>query len=493
MSTGIWGSRLARYAMAVLAAATFGAIWLTLVTSDAEAKATKPPKPVISELTVSPSTVPSAGTTTVTATVSGAELCTLASNKPVTALPVTSSCSGGSFSQAVNMPNEHSEKKAKNFKLKLTAAGKGGKVNALVEVTVSTRRYSDTPTAVEGISNATQLGVGAQQACALLSGGSVSCWGRGAEGQLLNGSSTYGNDSPVETLVTGATQVASGGYHSCVTLSSGHVECAGYDHNGQLGDGNAEVGAEPVEVAGLTGAVQVAAGYEQTCALLGNGHVECWGLGQSGELGNGHYLTSRTPVEVQGISDATQITLGADGLHACALLATAHVKCWGSGGSGQLGNGSAANSDVPVDVLGVSEATQVSAGTAHTCAVLSGGHVECWGDNSYGQLGDGSTTGSAVPVEVTGITDATGVAASTVHACALLATGHVKCWGSGGGDGRLGNGTVTDSYTPVEVLGVDEAVALGAGGSQSCALLVSASVACWGDNAEGQLGNGTLI
>lgn len=498
MSTGIWGSRLARYAIAVLAATTFAAVWLVFATSGAEAKGPKPPKPAISELTASPSTVPGGGATTVTAAVSGAETCTLASttSRPVEGLPLTASCSSGSFSQVLNMPDERREKKPVKFKLKLIAVGKGGKggkARALVVVMVSPRRYSDTPTAVESISDATQIGVGGSHVCAVLSGGGVSCWGRNVEGQLFNETPRYDNDKPLESPVTGATQVAGGGDHSCATLSSGHVECSGSDQYGQLGDGKAGAGSgKPVEAVGLTEAVEVAAGLAQTCALLADGHVECWGLGLSGELGNGHNANAYVPVEVQGISDATQITAGPDGAHACALLATGHVECWGSNEYGQLGNGSTTNSDVPVEVLGVSAATHVSASYGDTCALLSNGHIDCWGNNQSGQLGDGSTTSSHVPLEVVGITDATSVAAGGAHSCAGFATGHVECWG-GNGYGELGNGTVTDSPTPVEVLGLDEVTSLSAGGVQSCALLASGSIECWGDNGEGELGNGTFI
>jgi alpha-tubulin suppressor-like RCC1 family protein len=495
MSAEIRGSRLARYAPAVLAATTFVAIWLVFATSGAEAKGSKlpkPPKPVISGLTVSPSTVPSEGATTVTATVSGAETCTLSANRTVTSLPVTFPCEGESLNQAVSLPSEHFEKKSKVFKLKLTAVGKGGKVHALVEVTDSTRRYSDTATAVEGISGVTQLGVGAQQACAVLSAGNVSCWGNDREGQLLNGMSSKEFDKPVETLVSGATQVVGGGFFSCAMLSSGRVECSGNDNDGQLGDGNTGGGPnKPVEVLGLTEAVQVAAGLYQACALLADGHVECWGRGESGELGNGHKVNSSTPVEVQGISDATQITAGPSGGDPCALLATGHVECWGRGEHGELGDGSTADSDLPVEVVGVSEATHVSSGDSDACVLLSNGHIDCWGSDSSG-LGDGSTTSSDVPVEVAGITNAMGVAIGTTQSCAALSTGHVECWG-GNGYGQLGNGTVIPSATPVEVLGVDEVASLSAGGVESCALLVSASVQCWGSNEEGQLGNGTFI
>jgi hypothetical protein len=85
------------------------------------------------------------------------------------------------------------------------------------------------------------------------------------------------------------------------------------------------------------------------------------------------------------------------------------------------------------------------------------------------------------------------ISAGNSHSCALLANGSAKCWGDNAW-GQLGNGTTTDASTSVVVSGFStrtRAVAISAGGGHSCALLANRTVNCWGENEFGQLGNGT--
>ena len=166
-------------------------------------------------------------------------------------------------------------------------------------------------------------------------------------------------------------------------------------------------------------------------------------------------------------------------------------RCWGRNNLGQLGNGTNTESDTPVEVEGIANATQVTAGYEHTCALLSTGQIKCWGWNAGGELGAGfASVDSDTRVEVQGITDATRVVAGIQDTCAVLSTGSVECWGENA-YGELGNGSTADlSDTPVEVQGIANATDVAIGLRHMCAVLSSGAAKCWGDDKEGELGDG---
>ena len=321
---------------------------------------------------------------------------------------------------------------------------------------------------------------------------------------VVTASNSYGSASAISSqtvAVAAIPAVSAGGNHTCALLSGGTVWCWGQGDSGELGNGSEFSRLTPVQVGGITNATQISAGWWHTCAVLSTGTVKCWGNNYDGQLGDGTTANSSIPVPINGISTATQISAG--GYHTCALLSGGTVKCWGANDSDQLGDGTTTDSSIPVSVNGISTATQISAGDADTCALLSGGTVECWGSNQYGQLGNGGPTGdgsySSTPVQVSDISNATQISAGGMdqpsHTCALLFGGTVKCWGYNY-FGQLGNGTLTNSppwgiTTPVSVSGITTVTQVSTGYEHTCALLSGATVECWGNGGDGQLGTGT--
>ena len=187
--------------------------------------------------------------------------------------------------------------------------------------------------------------------------------------------------------------------------------------------------------------------------------------------------------------------------HSCGIIHDNSLVCWGSDYYGQLGDGGT-NTDrpyvatyLPVDLGTDRTALAVAAGHSHTCAILDDGSLKCWGDNSHGQLGDGSTTDRTSPVQVdlgSGNT-AVAISAGHSHTCAILQDGTLKCWGQDN-NGQVGDGgTNSDQSSPVTInLGSSRtADSVSAGIYHTCAVLDDGSIKCWGLNNEGQLGDGS--
>jgi len=396
------------------------------------------------------------------------------------------------------------------------------------------------------------IAMGVNGACARANDNRVKCWGRNVDGVLGTGDMNARGDNPQEmgvylpvlNLGTGrfAVQMSKGVLHACALLDNGSLKCWGSNWGGQLGlENTISRGDQPNEMGdnlptvnlgtGKT-AVQVGAAPNGmlSCALLNDGNAKCWGHNGTGQLGQGDIIQrganpgdmgdNLLPIRLGTGRTVTAIAVG--DAAACAILDNGSLKCWGGGSWGRLGYGDTFNRGEYVAQMG-DNLPAVNLGTGytvlavgqsgnHNCAILNGGIVKCWGYNGFGNLGlgdnidRGDNVGEmgdnlpAVPLG-TGKT-AVAIAVGGAHTCALLNDGSVKCWGYNS-YGQLGLGDTVDrgdnpgemgDNLPAVNLGTGKtAVAIGVGGSTSCALLNDGKLKCWGNNDFGALGQGDTV
>ena len=335
--------------------------------------------------------------------------------------------------------------------------------------------------------------------CALTDAGGVKCWGRNFDGQLGNGS---WDDASVPVDVAGLTgdvgAIATGYYHSCALTLAGIVKCWGRNASGALGDGTTSSRNTAVDVGGLvSGVVAITAGNNHTCVLTSAGGVQCWGDNAAGQLGDGTQTTSRTPVDVVGLTSGVAL-ISAGYNHTCAVTVSGGAKCWGLNTDGQLGNNTKTSSSVPVDVATLaSGVASITAGSFHTCVKTLSGGAKCWGSNYSGQLGinvDDRLSWS-FPIDVVGLTSGVAaIEAGGLHTCALTTGSGVKCWGNNA-QGQIGQGVLTRPIIfPLDVSGLTSGVMkIEAGGYHNCAITMFNVAKCWGGNMYGGLGNGSVI
>ena len=349
--------------------------------------------------------------------------------------------------------------------------------------------------------------------------------------------------------------------HACALLNDGTVRCWGDNTNGYLGLGSKtnhrgdaadEMGdALPALSLGTNlRATQIAQGENHTCAIF-NWRVKCWGDNSYGQLGGDP--DKRPGDEPDEMGDAlVAVNLGTDNMavaitaganHTCVILEegidrNGSVKCWGYNNNGQLGLGDRDNRgddagemgdnlltvDLGTDPQGgYLGATAIAAGKFHTCALLSSGEptynarLKCWGYNKQGQLGQGDslsrgtaadTMVSSLPLIDLGTVDTTGdpifataISAAGYNTCALLDDQTVKCWGDNY-QGQLGQGdTERRGDNPSEMgddlpeINLGSAFSVGtsqisSGDNYVCAISNNNEAKCWGNNNNGQLGLG---
>ncbi len=247
------------------------------------------------------------------------------------------------------------------------------------------------------------------------------------------------------------------------------------------------------------------AGEYNGCYIGNDNRVYCWGSGAYGALAQGGSTTaSKVPIAIGGgINDWISISTG--WRHACGIRANGHLYCWGRNWDGQLGIGTttgviggpaSVGVHSPTETSGASCSwSQVSASSSVTCGIQTDGRLYCWGRDSDSNM-------IVEPTEVSGgHTDWIYVDSRSAGGCGIRGiggAGSAYCWGNNP-EGELGDGTNTNSTTPVLVKDTtgsssyNDWTMIGTEGLEAavCGIRSNGTAYCWGGNQRGQLGYGT--
>jgi alpha-tubulin suppressor-like RCC1 family protein len=361
----------------------------------------------------------------------------------------------------------------------------------------------NTPIDVVGLTGATEVRVGMAHTCAIAT--TLKCWGSNGQGQLGTGNTTPSLTPVAASVFPNSVSEVAVNRNSTCGVFSGAVRCVGYNLDGQLGNNSTTSSTTDVATSFLTAASATTRleGIENSfCAIptagANDGHVMCWGDNGYSLLGQGAGQTEAVldnldePTTVSTIT-ANAVSVGMNRTHACAVVSAA-LKCWGQNFAGSV-TGATTNGEFPAVQTPVASgvaanAYAVAANYGSTCAIFLSplGQVKCFGQGVNGSLGNGSQSNSATPVNVTGVVGASAIAGSDNTYCAIVPNA-VKCWGYGA-SGELGNGTNANASTAVTVAGLTNATSISGQDASFCARRSTGVVSCWGNGEAGQLGNG---
>jgi cysteine-rich repeat protein len=411
-----------------------------------------------------------------------------------------------------------------------------------------------TAVALPGGLSALDLGLGQDHSCAVLSDGTVACWGDDDNGQLGDGTSGLG--SGAAALVPGLAaivDVEAGEDTNCAIDDLGQLFCWGDGIDGQLGVGSTLDSANPQPVVLPAVVEDVTLGDQFACVLLVNDEVWCWGEGSDFQVGSGNFMPVLSPIQVPNIPAVDLVDIESGGRGSCVTSVAGERWCWGYSGNGNLGfaplrqlepvapsfsgplqelvldapqeegvlcgvlldgsvectgDGTLVNNTtsgprgyfdpithhlvVPTPLPALADVQDMDMGFGFACAATST-DVQCWGDNSNRQLGQGGIVTADIysPVPVMGLGAVDELETGSLHACVRVG-GTVQCWGNNF-DFQTGDSSgTTDVSLPFTVPNLADAVDIALGQSHSCALRATGVVSCWGDDLNGQMGDNDM-
>ena len=314
-------------------------------------------------------------------------------------------------------------------------------------------------------------------------------WGSNSSGQVGNGSKTYA-DTPVpvkgleDEIISDVRLYEK---NSMAITADGKLYIWGDNSYGKLGNGTKDgISTVAKQVSGLPNVVDARMGGFQNsvvAAIARNRTLYMWGNNASAQLGDGTQTSSYVPIQpkFERPVQIKQVAMGRQ--HTIALSEDGDVYTWGWNNSGQLGNGTTTSSNTPVQIQ-IGEGVQVSrvyADDYTSAALTTDGQLYVWGKNDCGQFGDGSVTNSSTPVKVELSNSVKEFVLYDSSCMVCLEDGTVWAWGSSDSNRRLGTGETGNLLKPNQVKNLTSISEIDGNGGWT-ALSTTGDLYTWGES-----------
>ncbi|XP_041862098.1 E3 ubiquitin-protein ligase HERC2 isoform X2 [Melanotaenia boesemani] len=334
--------------------------------------------------------------------------------------------------------------------------------------------------------------------------GTIYGWGHNHRGQLggIEGAKVK-VPTPTEALATLRPVQLIGGEQTLFAVTAdGKLYATGYGAGGRLGIGGTESVSTPTLLESIQHVfirkVAVNSGGKHCLALSSEGEVYSWGEAEDGKLGHGNRSPCDRPRVIESLRGVEVVDIAAGGAHSACITASGELFTWGKGRYGRLGHGDSEDQLKPklVDALQGHRVIDVACGSgdAQTLCLTDDDMVWSWGDGDYGKLGRGGSDGCKIPMKIDSLTGlgVVKVECGSQFSVALTKSGAVYTWGKGDYH-RLGHGSDDHVRRPRQVQGLQgkKVIAIATGSLHCVCCTEDGEVYTWGDNDEGQLGDGT--